>query len=503
DVDTARLSDSQEARLFLLAAFHQVVYPDLPPLTDADIGSGDSYFKGKFNTDEVKWLIVKSYDAKLKDNPVARLEYLKDAEFIAVQIDDMTDLGFIYLNLANVYEQGYNGTVSRYYADKAVKIFREMNYPLHLRDARMSVVGALCVQRDYDAALDTLEAMSEEVMRISTDSYKTFFLDQLARLYAENGSADKAINIWHGLYDGRDISSNTLAHWAMAFLTCNKPDSALLLIDRANRLPHNASDEYLCRNVQYQILESMGRKDSLAIIDSLRSVAAELVWGERKLEEGSLKLNVKYDSAAKEAWRQANNARFHKLIACFVSVILILGVLIVMLYFRKRNRMLRLEHENDVLKIRALQTDLFEKETSLRNVNSRISDLFSSRFNLLDSLAAAYFECRDTPQEQKRIYAEVKGALNYFSSDQMIRELTEVVNGYHDDIMDKFKGDFPRLSAARSRLALYLFCGFSLPSISIFTETELRNLYVYKSRLKALIAKSDSPRKADYMRFFE
>lgn len=502
-INTEDLSEDQEYRMCLLAAFHSVIYANPLFLTDSDLQECDSKFSGEFNPDEIKWLIVKSYDAKLKGGPLARLENLKDAEFLAIQLERKPELAFIYLYLANVYEQGFNGTVSRYYADKAAALFRELDYPLHLRDARMATVGAYAAQRDYKSMLDSLEAMQANVMEISTESYKSYFLDQLARAYAENGMTDKAVAIWHRLYEGQDISSNTLAHWAYAYMGINKLDSALVLIGEANSLPHNATDEYLCRNVEYQILEKMGRKERLAVIDSLRQAAAEKIREERKLEESSLALNVKYDSATREAWGEANRAKFHTLVAIFIAVTFILIAVIILLLLRKRNRMLRLEHENDVLRIQSLQSNLFESDSRNKEINSRISELFQSRFKLLDGLAATYFECRDTGQEQKRIYADVRDALNNFSSPEAMQELTDILNGYHDNIVDRFKADFPKLSASQTRLALYLFCGFSLPSISIFTGTELRNLYVYKSRLKSAISKSDSPRKAEYLGYFE
>lgn len=68
--------------------------------------------------------------------------------------------------------------------------------------------------------------------------------------------------------------------------------------------------------------------------------------------------------------------------------------------------------------------------------------------------------------------------------------------------MAHFDEDFPKLSASQRKLALFLFCGLSLQSISIFQGTDLRNIYVYKSRLKSAISKSDSPRKELYLSYF-
>lgn len=161
-----------------------------------------------------------------------------------------------------------------------------------------------------------------------------------------------------------------------------------------------------------------------------------------------------------------------------------------------------MEHTNDLLKIQNLQNNLFEKDKQQEEMSGKIESLFSTRFKLLDGLASAYFECKETGQEQKRIYSEVKNSLSDFSSDATTQELIDVVNGYKNGLMDNFKSDYPKLSASQYRLALYLFCGFSLPSISIFIGSDLRNLYVYKSRLKSVIAKGDTPRKEEYLKYF-
>ena len=178
-------------------------------------------------------------------------------------------------------------------------------------------------------------------------------------------------------------------------------------------------------------------------------------------------------------------------------------ILLLIIIYQMWVRELRIEHENDLLKIQTLQQNLFESGQKQNEAQERIKKLFQTRFHLLDGLASSYFESKETGQEQKRIFAEVKESINNFSSDETITELTEIVNGYNNGLMDRFKADFPKLSKSRFRFALYLFCGFSLPSISIFTGMELRNVYVHKSRLKSVISGSDSPYKAEYLRYFE
>lgn len=500
-MDTTCMSESQRARQELLYVYTQLVYGCQIPLDSAVIAEGDRAFTGGLDENEVKWLIVKSAEAKRTGNPVARLELLKDAEFLAIQLNDSIDLGMTYLFLSNVYEQGFNGTVSKHYADMAFEIFRGLNWRNKMRDARMAVVGAYCVQRDYRSMLDSLIAMRPEVMANAPESYRIFFLDQMARSYDSAGQSEKAIEIWHSIYDGKDVSANTLAHWSHAYCHINELDSAYAFIQLAKGLPHNATDDALCLNVEYDILEKMGRASELKRVDSLRNRAATSVVRERRLEESSLALNLKYDSAARKAWLDAAEARNRTTIAIFITLLAIIIGISLYVFLKKRNRMLRLEHENDILKIKTMQDNLFKSDCLNKDISARIAELFQTRFNLIDSLAATYFECKDTGQEQKRIYSDVKTALSNFGTKEAIGELTGIVNGYKNNLMTHFKDDFPKMSASQYRLALYLFCGFSLPAISIFTDTEIRNIYVYKSRLKSAISKSDAPRKAEYLQY--
>lgn len=222
--------------------------------------------------------------------------------------------------------------------------------------------------------------------------------------------------------------------------------------------------------------------------DSIHSIL--IAQNQRSIEEKH-ELELK----AQEKERQKS-----QIIWCSISIVLLLCIIILAysLYVKR----IKMEHTNDLLKIRNLQDSLFERDKRQEEMSNKIGSLFSTRFKLLDGLASSYFECKETGQEQKRIYAEVKNSIVDFSSDTTTQELIDIVNGYKNGLMDNFKTDYPKLPTSQYRLALYIFCGFSLSSISIFMDTDLRNIYVYKSRLKSIIAKGESPRKEEYLRYF-
>ncbi len=502
EIDTTGLSENLKARRALLVDFLATVYSDDANLTPADQERVKTYFNGKYNTDEVKALIVKSEIAKANGQPVERLEILKDAEFLATRLNDQADLGFVYLFLSNAYSNGFNGVVSEHYAKKALEIFNALHHRKQSIDARMAIVGAICVERNYARMLDSMLAIKPDVMLYSTPSYQTYFQDQLARSLDERGRSEEALEIWSSIYTDIIPNSNTLAHWALAYMRTNRLDSAETLIKRALKLPHGPSDEYLCRNVQYQIWQKLGKKNELPGIAELREKAGKVDYEERKIADTSLAINKKHETTTREAWREREKAFQRNYILVTVAIVLLLILLFTVIYFRRRTKMLRIENENNLLKLRDLEANLFEKEQRQNIVADKISGLFKTRFKTIDQLAAAYFECKETGQEQKRIFQEAKTAIADFTSQESLRHLEEILNTSSDNLMAHFDEDFPKMSAAQRRLALFIFCGLSPQSISVFQGVDLRNIYVYKSRLKTTISKSGSPRKEQYLAYF-
>lgn len=292
-----------------------------------------------------------------------------------------------------------------------------------------------------------------------------------------------------------NLDTNGLLNLAMAYYKLGDYVKAKNLLNHIN----NNSPEYDILKYQailVPVLENMGDyKGALTVykefshsIDSINTFKfdqkAQTIEEKHKLE-----LKAQYDARQKD-----------RIIWGCVGLAMLLCI-VVLIYFLHVKR-LKVEHTNDLLKIQNLQNNLFERDRRQEEVSGKIESLFSTRFKLLDGLASSYFECKETGQEQKRIYAEVKNSIVDFSSDATTQELIDVVNGYKNGLMDNFKAAYPKLSASQYRLALYLFCGFSLSSISIFLDSDLRNIYVYKSRLKSVIAKGDTPRKEEYLKYF-
>lgn len=411
----------------------------------------------------------------------------------AREITDVTDtLALAHLLVAQGTLHLRQYKISDFVANnlEAAKLYGKIGRHVLEIDSYAKALNGYVIMDDK-AAADSVMSVCVPLIREFPDGEAALFPAMLG--YTIDFCSPDEIKTFLDNYKDFELGHDETMDFARGYSKIGELDKALEFISLINPAP-NTPDSLKYATVKLGILEKQGKyeqalnlyKDYSAMLERYQYelLTQDLLFADKKHQ---LEVDVMQERTQKE-----------RFIWIALGVILLL-IIIYQMWVRK----LRIEHENDLLKIQTLQQNLFENGQKQNEAKERIQKLFQSRFHLLDGLASSYFESKETGQEQKRIFAEVKESISNFSSDETISELTEIVNGYNNGLMDRFKADFPKLPKSRFRFALYLFCGFSLPSISIFTGMELRNVYVHKSRLKSLISDSDSPHKAEYLRYFE
>lgn len=490
-------ADSSAPRHALLSGYAGMLRFPERPLPARDWDSLLTPFTRNADRNAIRALLVRAYAAKHTHRPVAEMECLKDAEFLASRLDDSFNLALVYRMLSSVFDRGGNSTLSLYYADKSVAILRTLDYPFQLLVSRMQVTAGAAMRENYSDVLDTMTALENDVRIYAPADYKNFYYDQLAGVLDAVGKTGEALEIWERHFK-HEASCRTLAYWARALIHSGECDSARRTIERARNIPHSPEEEYTLLYVLQELAKHEGRDDDAQRLTLTLDSLNMDIWTRRQPGRITQIASDKAESATVTAWRAAEKQRTHTAIAITLAIIISLSGCLIIVYYRKRTRLLKATHENDMLRIHSLQQDL----TDSTRVNSDVAALFPSRFDVIDRLARSYFESKETAVEQKRIHAEVKETIAQFSSPEHLAELENTLNAHTAGVMASFRNDFPKLTAAQYRLALLLFCGFSLPSVSIFTGTELRNLYVYKSRLKSIINKSGCQLKDTYLAYF-
>ncbi|MCH5347066.1 MAG: hypothetical protein J1E63_08145 [Muribaculaceae bacterium] len=494
-VDKASLdSDKERARYALLMSMaldknyidtttFDVIQPAIDYYLDRDKGTPDDklrtyYYQGRIFDNRKDWDNAFNCFAKALDNTQGVIDSLCIARTLVAQ--------------AGLYSSLYDFTSYTNYHLRAANIYKKYSYKDYEFDCLLNAFNGANVMNDKSLADSILNLCSSFS---SLDESQRQILNRHKLSYLANLGTKKELSEFVRKQKVNFYDVNGLLNLAFAYNKLSDNTKAKQFLDDVHDVGVNF-DTLKYQAILITVLRDLGDYKQAFLTywdyshktDSIYSIQFER---KQKFIEEKHDLELK----AQETVRQKSQI-------IWWSISIGLSFCIIILAYSLYVKRIKMEHTHDLLKIKNLQDSLFERDKQQEEISRKIESLFSTRFKLLDGLASSYFECKETDQEQKRIYAEVKNSIVDFSSDATTQELNDVVNGYKNGLMDNFKADYPKLSASQYRLALYLFCGFSLSSISIFIDSDLRNIYVYKSRLKSIIAKGESPRKEEYLRYF-
>ena len=184
---------------------------------------------------------------------------------------------------------------------------------------------------------------------------------------------------------------------------------------------------------------------------------------------------------------QTKNTRLKSLIAIIVLGALIL-VLIYSLYRRKKTN----EEERQRLDI--IMDSLKKKE----------NDVSRKYFSVVSGIMEEYIWGLKKGDSKERVVsfldsfaADVSGGIKRKESFESI------VDRHFDGIMSVFRSDFPNLSDDKYRLFCYSIAGFDPTTIALIMDVSVDAIYMRRSRLRKLIAASNSPHKEKYLVLLE
>ena len=126
-----------------------------------------------------------------------------------------------------------------------------------------------------------------------------------------------------------------------------------------------------------------------------------------------------------------------------------------------------------------------------------INELFEGRFSILNDIGNAIADLSDSTVDQKLLYKEVKEIISRFENPKTLTELEEIINRYKNNLMQKFRDDFPSLSNDEYQQACYHYAGFSPKFISLLMHQKYPTIYKRRTRIKEKIMASDSAHKEE------
>ncbi len=141
-----------------------------------------------------------------------------------------------------------------------------------------------------------------------------------------------------------------------------------------------------------------------------------------------------------------------------------------------------------------------EINTELRQL---MSDLFNERFSIFNSLCDQYFDIGNSDKHKIQLYYQAEREIKRTCEKHDFIKLENIVNKCRDNILVKYKQQFPLTTDNDYMLLALIYSGLHPRAICILTDTKLKTFYTRRSRLKHRIENSNAPDKMLFLNEFE
>ncbi len=150
----------------------------------------------------------------------------------------------------------------------------------------------------------------------------------------------------------------------------------------------------------------------------------------------------------------------------------------------------------------ALNTRLEMRESLLRRMTDKTSEIYRARFREIGDLLATYYQKKDASDRIRlSIYTDIENTMTALGSRESLDEIRQSLNLYNDNIITRFMSDFPSLKKIDVNIFTFLVAGFKPAVIATICRLDINNLYSRRRRLKEKITQSDAKSKSEYLRY--
>ena len=404
-----------------------------------------------------------------------------------------------YSQVASIYheQKAYDLAISTH--GKAIELNKLNNDTLNILYHRCSIGEIYSVQNKKDSALiiynQTLKLTEDFGSKKLATSLKLNICD--IHLYNKNhNEAHKILSsIKHNLpKEDSTTIANTFAH---LYYQLNNTDSTIFYCNKLIKSKSlNAqlngcnilANLYLNQNnitkATPYIIESQLLSDSISKLNTpheIRQLSSIYNYQIRERENNKLK-------------QKAQEHRLYLYIT--ISGICILVLLLFIFHQQSRQKI----HKKQQLIDNYAETILELRDSINSNASSHsaiINELFEGRFSILNDIGNTFADLSDSTVDQKLLYKEVKEIISRFENPKTLTELEEIINRYKNNLMQKFRDDFPSLSNDEYQQACYHYAGFSPKFISLLMHQKYPTIYKRRTRIKEKIMASDSVHKEE------
>ena len=467
--------------------------------------------------------VVNNYHQRYEQSIVDGLR----AEKHALATSDHLLLGLVYRTIADGFDRLYDWSSALHYYTLSYDNFKIAPENIYTDWARFDLARGYSILEDYDQAFKLLDTIHATVLSANNTALLSTSLTLKAKCGFDNQNYEVAIN---SINLKRLLAKETLCPtdyrmWGVAYVYVGKLDSAKIFRDSLRNVdPQDFSIDYEINKAEGNYKQANSQLEVL--VESDNSQLSNVLKRNYAATISSF-----YDKEAAKDLELLKRERINK----YLLVILgIMSVIIGILFYKRRTQQLRQKIDETILVASTLKSMLQMKESSidsLRNslanlqadsrlMESTVSDLkdklaekelameavrsktraaLATRFDTIERLCESYQFYFDRPDKQAKIYAQVASLIEGIKSDKtIIAGFEKIVNKHLDNLMKRFRTDFPKLHSWEYSMFLLFTLGFSANAIAIIQGVKIDIIYSRKAALKRKIKESHAESNLEY-----
>ncbi|MBO4743731.1 MAG: hypothetical protein J5533_08875 [Bacteroidales bacterium] len=445
------------------------------------------FYKGRLHYNN------KDYDSALK-------EFLVALHF-SERLNDFWLKGMICAWTASVYHENYSNSEELQYRLKAYDYFLQNGDEKYFDNATYFLAFAYHNNRDFSKS-DSLYLLISPTSRFYPDALVGLANNEV---FKDNFDASRAANLFKEAQElGAWFSLDMYYQYAYALLHNGQLEQCNSFLARLKDVPDNVKTLFW----KYLIARDKGDfEQALSILEKYREESGEFVIMQQS-QSAYKSVSDYYSTLSRQSEEKATKVML-------LSVIGVLGLLSLVLVFiiLKQRQLILVREERDELEKnnRELTQALYELKACEKDdtLNKELAEqkwksyikMYRRQFATLGKLYGKDVRKSVLPEQLETFVIDIFHEL----SDKEVRfgDFEQRLNKDLDNIMLKYRQDFPRETKDHYRFASLVFAGFTDPAIASILGENTTGISSKKTRMKKRVFETDTPNKDFYSVFFD
>lgn len=447
-----------------------------------------------------------------KDKEMMSLYYLAlshyyshdDAEAVLI-LESVTDLAE---ELENNYYLGLGHIVKSYAfsrtyciseavksAELGVAAFEAIPNPFQVQRAKLQLADSYLSVKEFKKAFDVFEELFSTCVTDTFTMRRSLLHGAYSMYLAHPERADSAMSLYARALKEYSAQMDIVeaAHYGEVACMAGDTKQANLILKELKKSPKYPEQRtYL----EYQLYKKENKPwEALLSAEEFHN-QLDSIWVSA-LEQSLVKSQRTYQEQQRRASEQA--LYLTKWIGAVSVFCFILALLVVWLYFTRKQRIISLERDHLIGSVGETARLLLESEQknsdleeSLQVAQKRYVAAYKKQYSKISSIIENYYKNSGMRNGRDIVYKQVMEIAGTIGNDQTRMSVLERdVNAALDNAMKWYRLEFPDKGADHYRAVCLFMAGFTTPMIEVLTSIPKNTLYSKKSRILEEIRNSD------------